>query len=689
MTKIPELLAPAGNIESFHAAAENGADAVYLGLKRFNARATAANFSLVDLSRVIPYARRRGIRVYVALNSILSEFDLPEILDTLQGLRDLAPDALIVQDAGLFFLVQKFFPGLELHASTLMTAHSSAGVNALARMGASRVVLARELDLNEIETIAANVECELEVFIHGALCFSYSGLCLTSSFQGGRSGLRGMCVQPCRLQFRQGGNKGFFLSCGDQCALPYLPKLKRMRLSALKIEGRMKPADYIGLVVRAYRTVLDAAEGEEQEAIAESRKLLAQTPSRRLTAGYLDGGGSGEILAPHRSGSSGLWIGTVCAVENDRVQIDLRHPLEKGDRLRPESEEGVEKGAFSVSRMFLADGAGAILAKAGEKVFVATAGNLKVGERLFKVGKKTEPGTAIWKRIMAQVPSAARYAGRFPDADKVWNALETGAKRPPASVESLILKVDSPGDLNEAFASFARFVLVTATRANLETLAKQRFSRENSKRIGFSLPAILPEGRELDYYRRAIAWYCRQNVRTWELGNWGHFDLFESREGLNLIAGPRLNLRNVAALAEAAQLGCRMAVLSFEITRQELELLGGKSLHCIPVVAVHSWPPVFTSRLLPALLEGKLFFTPRKEAYLLKKEGKTALIYPDRPVNWFEHLPALRSMGYRHFLIDASSPERRAGKLVALLRAFERAKPPVDPHSEFNFSRRP
>ncbi len=177
-------------------------------------------------------------------------------------------------------------------------------------MGAQRVVLARELNLHEIKDIADRTKVELEIFVHGALCYSYSGLCLASSFRGGHSGLQGRCVQPCRLQFKQGRDEGFFLSCNDLCALPLVSELKKLRIAAFKIEGRMKSADYLAQVVRAYRLVLDAPAEEQKDSLMEARELLARSPSRRLTSGYFADNFNAEVLSPHRSGSSGQWVGT-------------------------------------------------------------------------------------------------------------------------------------------------------------------------------------------------------------------------------------------------------------------------------------------------------------------------------------------------------------------------------------------
>lgn len=193
-----ELLAPAGTVETFFAALENGADAVYLGLKAFSARAYAANFTLAQVSSLAQVSRQRGCKLYVALNALVKEEERPELMETLGALQEIGPDALIIQDLGVYYLVRQHYPALPVHASTLLTIHNSLGVAQAAAMGFKRVVLARELTLSELAAIRRQTRLELEVFIHGALCYSFSGLCLFSSYLGGRAATRGRCTQPCR-----------------------------------------------------------------------------------------------------------------------------------------------------------------------------------------------------------------------------------------------------------------------------------------------------------------------------------------------------------------------------------------------------------------------------------------------------------------------------------------------------------
>ncbi len=694
MNPKPELLAPAGNVESFFAAIQSGADAVYLGLKKFSARATASNFSLEDLATLIPFAHKRGVRIYTALNSQIVSGEIPGLLDTLNALSSLKPDALIVQDAGIFHLVRRWFPSLKLHASTLAAVHNSAGVKVLQQMGAGRVVLARELKLEEIEKICSGTEAELEIFIHGALCYSYSGLCLASSFRGGRSGLRGECVQPCRLKFRQGKKEGFFLSCNDLCALPLIPRLKRLRLAGFKIEGRMKPAAYVADVVKAYRAILDAESGaEENEALTLAKQLLAQAPSRRLTSGHLDE--AGKILTPHRSGSSGAWSATVKSAQGGRVLVDLRSPIAKGDRLRPESSAGKEEEAFSVSDIFDGSGKNIACAQVGAQVYLACSKTLRPGDRLFKVGTKSEPASAIWKKIRQEVPSGNSFKPKFAQRQKILDDFGGETTAPDVKTkkkENLILKVGSADDLVQALQSGAGMVLLNATKNNLERVAKQRFSPPQLKKLGFSLPVVISE-KDVPYFRAAVGWFINKGFLLWEINNWGHFDLTGQGRGVRLIAGSRLNLRNSAAIAQAAELGCSWSVLSLETTKEELMELAHTRFSSGLVLTVYCRPPLFTSSLVPDLSEEKPFLSPRNEAYQLIKQAGRAEIYADRPVSWLDQLPVLRSFGYTNFLIDVvreTPGKHRDGKrsnaMETVLSGFAASRSPAN-YSLFNFER--
>ena len=250
----------------FFAAIENGADAVYFGLKDFSARASANNFAIDDASKAIAYARKRSVKVYIAINTLIKTRELESVVDYLIALDELQPDAVILQDLGLLYLIQSQFPHFQLHASTQMTIHNLAGVKRLERMGFKRVVLSRELSINEIKNISQNTSMEIEVFVHGALCYSYSGLCFFSSMMGGRSGNRGRCAQPCRMYYKsQPGEGGYLFSMKDLRTMSHIKELLAAGIHSFKIEGRMKSPEYVAVVTHIYRQAIDGKLKDEEQ----------------------------------------------------------------------------------------------------------------------------------------------------------------------------------------------------------------------------------------------------------------------------------------------------------------------------------------------------------------------------------------------------------------------------------------
>ena len=262
----PELLAPAGSPEALRAAVQNGADAVYLGWGAFNARRGAKNFSDEEFAAALAYCHERGVRVFLTLNTLVTDRELPQALETAVQAGRLGVDAVLVQDWGLFGLLRRTLPDLPLHASTQMSLFTSGGAREIAADGCERVVIARECSAEDTRTICENCPVEVEVFAHGALCMSFSGACLLSSMAGERSGNRGTCAQPCRkrmgLDYMPGRDE-YDLSLGDLCMIEHLAELKQAGVSCIKLEGRMKRAEYVAVVTRAYRDALDGADKAE------------------------------------------------------------------------------------------------------------------------------------------------------------------------------------------------------------------------------------------------------------------------------------------------------------------------------------------------------------------------------------------------------------------------------------------
>ena len=276
---LPELLAPAGDMECLYAAVAAGADAIYVGGKRFGARAFAKNFELDELASAVRYCHLHGVKLYVTLNTLIEDMEMADAVEYAAELYRIGVDALIVADVGVISAIRRYVPDLELHASTQMSVHSSLGAVAASSLGVTRTVVARELSLSEIRSVVDNSPCEIEVFLHGALCVCHSGQCLFSSMVGGRSGNRGECAQPCRLPFNGGK---YPLSLKDLSLADHIPELIRSGVASLKIEGRMKSPEYVYAVTSVYRRLLD----EGRAANNQERELLRRAFSR---GGFTDG----------------------------------------------------------------------------------------------------------------------------------------------------------------------------------------------------------------------------------------------------------------------------------------------------------------------------------------------------------------------------------------------------------------
>ncbi|MCM1056415.1 MAG: U32 family peptidase [Firmicutes bacterium] len=294
-TNSVELLAPAGSPAAFYGAVKAGADAVYLGSQRFGARAYAENFTKEELIECIRYGRIMGCRLYLTVNTLMKEDELGELYDHIRPFYECGLDGVIVQDLGALRLLKEHFPGLALHASTQMTLCSSNGAELLKKMGACRIVPAREISLEEIRKIRQKVDIELETFVHGAMCYCYSGQCLFSSILGGRSGNRGRCAQPCRLPYSvetDGKRSGeqYYLSLKDMCTIEHIPELIEAGVDSFKIEGRMKKPEYAAGVTAVYRKYIDLYyELREKCGAAEAgeRFLVEKPDSRRLSSLYI------------------------------------------------------------------------------------------------------------------------------------------------------------------------------------------------------------------------------------------------------------------------------------------------------------------------------------------------------------------------------------------------------------------
>lgn len=398
MKQVIELLAPVGSREALIAAVESGANAVYLGGKMFGARHYAPNFSDDELAEAVRFAHLRGVLVFVTVNTLLDDSEIPALVDYLRHLHDIGVDAIIVQDLGVAAVARKIVPNLPLHASTQMTAHNLEGVNFLANMGFERVVLARELPLADIAYICKNSSVEIETFIHGALCISYSGQCLMSSMIGGRSGNRGRCAQPCRLPYTlvdaagndvlsQADAGEYLLSPKDFNTIEVLPELIKAGVVSFKIEGRMKRPEYVAVVVDAYRRAIDRhlAAQDTYEVSAQDHKDLAQIFNRDFTTAHLFGKNGRAMMSDRRPNNRGVRVGRVVRYQpaEKTAVIKLDEPLAVGDIIEFWVKVG---GRVNITVQAMTVGGKSVAqAEPNTEVAVSVPSPVRTNDRVFKV----------------------------------------------------------------------------------------------------------------------------------------------------------------------------------------------------------------------------------------------------------------------------------------------------------------
>ncbi|MGB3210571.1 MAG: peptidase U32 family protein [Desulforhopalus sp.] len=712
-----ELLAPAGTIETFGAALDGGADAIYVGAPGFNARNLARDLRIEEIGAMIRHCHTLNKKLYIAANSLILEKELPLVIENLALLQELGPDALIVQDLGLIRLVQQYFPHLKLHGSTLMTAHNSDGVRYQAELGCERVVLARELTLKEILAISGRRgDTELEIFIHGAMCFSYSGLCLFSSYLGGKSGLRGRCVQPCRRAYGAGGKGGggtrglkstgkksessrYLFSMNDLTGLDAVQLLEEAGISSLKIEGRLRSAHYVHSIVSAYRKVLDVGANDREKVLVEAKALADQAMSRKTSSGYFFSPQPSEAITPHHSGNMGIHLGrfSVSRTVGDQVtcRFTTKAPLAVGDRLRLHVEPSGERAAFRLKSLFVL-GLQQESADIGSKVSIELPASFQADNKghveVYKVDGGTLPGgfrenglkTELVGRELAgkRKQMAATISRIVSLVCETGDALEsshagsksTAGKRPyhPRSTRKKIgidwwLKTDSMKLLlGELPFSPDRYLL----SFNKQTVAQAGKIKgalgKKARLVTWALPPLIMEN-DLPRFQKQIKLLLRTGYRSFQLAHLSQ-QLFFRGEKAHLFVDYTANLLNSQAMAMASDKGIEAAQAGIELDRTALQaLLGGcrgggtisgsdRGPRTIPVgVTVYGAPALYTARLAPDhLLYERQILSPRDEPYVVRKKEGFTQTFPERPFSLLPYLDEMKEMGLKYVVVDIS-----------------------------------
>lgn len=565
-----ELLAPAGNMECLKTAVQYGADAVYFAGKQFGARSFADNFSDDEIREAASYCRVRGVKSYVTVNTIATDRELYDLDRFLRVLADAGVDGVIVQDLGVLRRIREICPSMPIHGSTQMSVHNLSGVRELEKLGVERVVLARELSRKNIETILQNCQAEIEVFVHGAMCMSYSGQCLMSSVLGGRSGNRGKCAQPCRLAYHPSeGRDGFYLSLKDMSYIDHLQELKQMGVASLKIEGRMKGPSYLAAVVGTYRRCLDEGRGPKKSELEQMNRIFFRGG---LTDGYWTEKSGPSMFAFDKPDNP------YARNEEETFPLWERPPLMTA--CRGSFVEG-KKPTLTLSAL------GREVTVVGEEPLGVAQKHGADEENIRKQLGKTG-GTAV-----AFSPITIECKGNPFIPVKVVNGLRR------QGIEALLKVLDEearhpyfpapmPREKRRGTNSAMQMTASVMTREQYEAIREYNFVRidlplslvaedpdfylADRERIVLAPPVILPDSE----WEEMLSSLEQLGAKGFSLLRAENIGLFSQRGKFTIHGGHRLNVTNSQALETVEKMGAETICLSVEMNLSQVRDLGGK-----------------------------------------------------------------------------------------------------------------
>jgi len=696
-----ELLAPAGNVESLDAAIGEGADAVYLGLKSFNARMRTTNFAWNQFEGAVESLHRQHKKVYVTVNTVCEERETERLYRFLSYLKEVGPDGLIVQDYAVMRLAQEFFPDIELHASTQMNVESSAAVRLLQKNGIKRLVLARELGLEEIKKIKDETGAELEVFVHGALCVSESGLCLFSSFLGGKSANRGMCAQACRRFYTAevpGGIKqGYYFSPCDFELIDYIPDLIEAGVDSFKIEGRMKSAEYVGSVVAAYRYVIDHYKEDKKGAIATGKRILSSDFARSKTTYWygfkneLEGveNAGARILNPDQAGGTGLYLGKIAGtkpaekglVEAIRAAANPDTPPEqlriqmcylKGGTYEPDPGDSI--------RIHKKDDTGRMSHKIRTVEF-----DEKNNRRWIDIPASFSSGDEVY--LLQYKANTKRYAhvlpndiGRYRKQPKderlpILDVTPVAPKELDYFPDGLYVQVSSVPDLFAVQGmNPVRVILEYNSETSYDLLNHKTVLPFSKKQIYISLDPFCSSSAE-DKLKSELDTLIADGYTNFVANNLAHIQLLKGNK-VKVIAGPYLYTFNRWAVSWLENQGLGAFIMPYEDSRRNLEATWEQNVRSRVLVPVFAYPALFRMRFkLPSDYDFTYFEDKEEKVFKVNSTPDGSFVMPEDPFSIVDKVAYIKQSGFKKILIDFSKTKVTRGQIKAITTSMTKGQP--------------
>ncbi len=651
----PELLLPVGNIEAFYAAIEGGADAIFIGLKSFNARGRATNFNNFQFLILLDEAHKNGVKVYVTLNTVIKNAEIPELLDTLWFLSKTKVDAVIIQDWGTYYFLRNMFPNLTIHASTQMANHNSAGLTFSKKLKFERVILARELTLLELESIQQKPAVETEIFVHGALCYSFSGMCLYSSYLGGAGANRGLCTQPCRRYYKNGTEDILSFSLKDNQLAQHIPTFGKLGISSLKIEGRIKSGEYVYQVAKTYRKILD----KKIDANAAKQELKLDMGREKTEWFFSNDVGNALTEKPN----TGLKIGSVEKITSNGIVINSDTKLEAGNRIRIATSKTKEQLSVKIQE----------LTKIGENRYEIAVkdSQIKEGNELYlaSLGTKKFPnklkGNA--KRVQEQMPFGLKAKAQ----SKIRN-FKNHKK------ETIFVRINSLDWLRKINLNEVDQLIIQLTKKEFEEIDLQApFLQKNKHKIWFELPQFISE-KHISFYKKVCNKITQFGFRNFSLSHLSQKEFLP--KDCRFLTNENVYCYNDAAAQTLYNEDAQWITCPFENEYENL-LRGGCRSQIIPV---YFFPKLFFSRQ-PVKI-GAEFKDDKGQSFRKEVRDGITIVVPEKPVAILQFYRKLTDKGFNQFLIDLSftSPSKHVLKrLTKKLHNSEQEQP----SGSFNFKK--
>ena len=656
--KTPELLLPAGNVENFRAAIEGGADAIYLGLRQFNARARASNFTYAQFVSLLAEAKPKNIKVYVTLNTVIKNSELPAFLDILWFLSKTDVNAVIIQDWGVYYLLKKYFPTLVIHASTQMGNHNSLGANYSQYKGIERVILARELTKTELKEISQKTKVELEYFVHGALCYSFSGMCMFSSYIGGIGANRGMCTQNCRRAYSDSKNKYLF-SLKDNQLIDEVNDIKRMGVASVKIEGRMKSAEYVYTTASSYRKALDNV-----RETSNAKMALKHDMGREKTA-YFFGGNVSEAIT--QNPNTGIFLGHIIKITPEGILFESNKELEEGFRLRFISKKTEEQINHKLTE---------IQQRGGKQYFVKFQHkDLKKSDKVFLIGGLTAVKFSNKIKNQVKVPET-----KIPQAMRQ-RILKSLMIRPERSRTQLFLRIDDLKWMRKIWLDKIDHLILNLSVSDWKIFnAQSPFIKKNIRKVWVELPKFIPENR-IDFYRSSVQKFYKQGVRQFMLSHLSQTQLLP--KGARFAVNENVYVFNDASSKLITDEGASFFAYPMEIDFSTLYSMKNRS----GIMPLYFHPDLFYSRM-PVSVQNKesVFEDDQKRKFKkLVKDGVT-IVRPEAVVSTFKHRPKMEKLGYSKFMIDFTGIDPSKHVFNRVMQAFQNSEA-INGSTSFNLRR--